>query len=82
RKHQTELILTVDCLLTIFNPKGIVSDSTSKLTEHGVNKLALTMCTLLSSQGPDALTTRPHEEVPPERHSFLSPPERTLGLVA
>ncbi|MGU3410150.1 hypothetical protein ACLBWP_08595, partial [Microbacterium sp. M1A1_1b] len=32
----------------------IVSDSTSKLTEHGVNKLALTMCTLLSSQGPDA----------------------------
>ncbi|MFJ7290144.1 hypothetical protein ACIQUC_17680, partial [Curtobacterium sp. NPDC098951] len=28
-----------------------------KQTRHGVNKLALTMCTLLSSQGPDALPT-------------------------
>lgn len=27
--HQTELILTVDCLLTIFNPKGIVSNPTN-----------------------------------------------------
>lgn len=25
RRHQTELILTVDCQLTIFNPKGIAS---------------------------------------------------------
>ena len=57
----SELILTVDCLLTIFNPKGIVSEPTSKLMSHGVNKLALTMCTLLSSQGPDALPTRPRK---------------------
>ena len=51
-----------------------MTQSASRPGTRSINKLALTMCTLLSSQGPDALPTRHHEDAPPERLSFSNPP--------